>query len=77
MNSGRIRSFVRAALVRAVRTAAQTALSVIGVGAVMSDVDWLRTGSAALTAAILSLLTSVAWGIPEADAPVTDERGDD
>ncbi len=55
-----------AAAIRAVRTVAQAAVSLIGVGAVMSDIDWLRVASASLLAGILSLLTSVA-GLPEVD----------
>lgn len=56
--------WLKAAAVRAVKTVAQTAVSLIGVGAVMSDIDWLMVGSASLLAGILSLLTSVA-GLPE------------
>lgn len=54
----------KAAAVRAIKTVAQTAVSLIGVGAVMSDIDWLMVGSASLLAGILSILTSVA-GLPE------------
>ena len=54
----------KAAAVRAIKTIAQTAVSLIGVGAVMSDIDWLMVGSASLLAGILSILTSVA-GLPE------------
>lgn len=50
--------------IRAIKTVAQTAVALIGVGSVMSDINWLQVGSAALLAGILSLLTSVA-GIPE------------
>lgn len=60
------KKWLRAALIRAVRTIAQTAASMIGVGAVMSDINWQVVGSAALLAGILSLLTSVA-GLPEVD----------
>ena len=56
--------WIKAAAVRAVKTVAQTAVSLIGVGAVMSDIDWLMVGSASLLAGILSILTSVA-GLPE------------
>ena len=56
--------WIKAAAVRAVKTVAQTAVSLIGVGAVMSDIDWLMVGSASLLAGILSMLTSVA-GLPE------------
>ena len=56
--------WIKAAAVRAVKTVAQTAVSLIGVGAVMSDIDWVMVGSASLLAGILSILTSVA-GLPE------------
>ena len=56
--------WIKAAAVRAVKTVAQTAVSLIGVGAVMSDIDWVLVGSASLLAGILSILTSVA-GLPE------------
>lgn len=57
-----------AAGIRAIKTVAQSAVSMIAVGAAMSDIDWLRVGSVSLLAGILSLLTSVA-GLPEvADA---------
>ena len=56
--------WIKAAGIRAIKTVAQTAVALIGVGTVMSDINWLQVGSAALLAGILSLLTSVA-GIPE------------
>ena len=62
MKNGEI--WIKAAAVRAVKTVAQTAVSLIGVGAVMSDIDWVMVGSASLLAGILSILTSVA-GLPE------------
>ena len=60
-----IGQWAKAAAVRAVKTAAQAAIGTIGASACMGEVDWLLCGSAALLAAVLSLLTSVA-GIPEA-----------
>lgn len=60
------KEFWIAAGIRAIRTVCQTAVSVIGVSAVMSEVDWLYVGSASLLAGILSILTSIATGLPEA-----------
>lgn len=56
----------KAALIRAAKTVAQTAVATIGTTAVMAEVNWLMVGSAALLAGVLSLLTSVA-GLPEVE----------
>ena len=61
-----MREWAKAALVRAVKTAAQAAIGVIGASAEMGDVQWAVVGSAALLAAVVSLLTSVA-GVPEVE----------
>jgi hypothetical protein len=53
-----------AAGIRALKTMAQTAVAAIGTTALLSEIDWVVVGSAALLAAILSLLTSLA-GLPE------------
>ena len=58
------KKWMKAAGVRAIKTIAQTAASIIGTSVVMGDVNWVMVGSAALLAGILSLLTSVA-GLPE------------
>ena len=62
-----MKSFFQAAAIRALRTVAQTAAAVVGTAAVLSEVDWLAVVSAALLAGVLSLLTSVATGLPEAE----------
>ena len=59
------KEFWKAALIRAARTIAQTAVATIGTTMVMQDVDWLMVGSASLLAGILSVLTSIATGLPE------------
>ena len=56
--------WAKAAGVRAIKTMAQTAVAVIGTGAVISAVDWKMVVSSAVVAGVVSLLTSVA-GIPE------------
>lgn len=54
-------AFWAAALERAVKTAAQTAVALIGTGAVgITSLDWVQIGSIAATAAVVSILTSLA-----------------
>ena len=53
---------------RALRTVCQTAIGVIGTTALIEEVNWLTVGSSALLAGILSILTSIATGLPEAPA---------
>lgn len=64
--SNKTKNWIKCAGVRAVKTMAQTALSLISVGAVMSDIDWIVVGSASLVAGIYSVLTSIA-GLPEVE----------
>lgn len=60
-------NFVKYALIRAIKTICQTSVAVIGSAAVLSDVHWGVVLSASLLAGLLSLLTSVATGLPEAE----------
>ena len=60
------KKWLKAAGIRAVKTMAQTAVAVIGTGAVLSAVDWKMVLSASVVAGIVSILTSVA-GIPEVE----------
>jgi hypothetical protein len=63
----KIKNWIKAAGVRAIKTVAQTAVATIGTSAALGDVNWLMVGSAAVLSGILSLLTSVA-GLPEVEA---------
>lgn len=58
-----------AALIRAIRTFAQSMVSMIAVGAAINEVDWLRALSVSGVAFVLSILTSLATGLPEAEDP--------
>ena len=57
--------FWKAAGIRALKTFCQTAIAAIGTTALIEQVNWLVVGSASLLAAILSLLTNIATGLPE------------
>ena len=59
-----MRTWLRCASIRAVKTMAQTALATIGCSAVLTDVNWMMVLSSSLMAGVLSLLTSAA-GLPE------------
>ena len=60
-------TFIKASIIRAIRTICQTAGAVIGTAFVLADVNWWAVVSASLLAGILSILTSVATGLPEVD----------
>ena len=58
------KKWLKASVIRAVKTMAQTAVATIGTSAVMGDVNWVMVASASALSGIISILTSVA-GIPE------------
>jgi hypothetical protein len=62
-----MKGFWTHALLRALRTVCQTAVAVIGTAFVLEEVNWWVVASASILAGILSILTSVATGLPEVD----------
>ena len=62
------KKWLKSACIRAVKTMAQTAVSMIVVGSTASEVDWLGILSVSVVAGVASILTSIG-GIPE----VTEE----
>lgn len=66
--------FIKASLIRALRTICQTAVATIGTAFVLSDVNWWVVLSASLLAGILSILMSIATGLPEAEKDIMDNE---
>ena len=65
--------WIKAALTRALRTVAQTAVAFIGAGATgFFDVDWKACLSVCLLSGILSILTSIS-GLPEVDITAKED----
>jgi len=72
------KKFLIAALIRALRTFAQTFVGFIAVGAALDEIQWLRALSVSGAAAVLSVLTSIATGLPEVEQePVLNEPPDE
>ena len=63
-NQKKLIKWLKAAGIRAVKTFAQTAASLITVGALLSEINWMMVFSASAVAFIYSILTSFA-GLPE------------
>lgn len=59
--------FWEATGIRAIRTVCQTAVAMIGTSAVLSDVEWKMVISASILSGLLSVLTSIATGLPEVE----------
>ena len=62
------KTFWYATAIRALRTVCQTAVATIGTAMVLTDVNWQYVVSASALAGILSVLTSIATGLPEVDS---------
>lgn len=73
------KNFWKAALIRAVRTVAQAALAMIPAAATIQEVNWLTVLSTAALAGVVSILTSIATGLPETEPTIEyrylDENG--
>ena len=67
--------FMKAAIIRAIKTMCQTAVATIGTAAILSEVNWIYVVSASVLAGIISVLTSIGTGLPEVRS--ADELNDD
>lgn len=59
--------FWKATAVRAIRTVCQSAIALIPASALLSEVEWKLVASASILAGIVSVLTSIATGLPEVE----------
>lgn len=59
-------AWLKAAAIRAIKTAAQTAVAMLPVAASIADVDWKAVVGTAALAAVASILTSLG-GLPEVE----------
>lgn len=64
MTKKNFKIWIRAAVIRAVKTVAETAVAAIGTSAMLDEVNWLSVFSTAALAGIISMLWSVK-GLPE------------
>lgn len=67
------KKFIRAIAIRAIKTVCQAAIAGFGTATVMGNVDWRYVLSSSVVAGILSVLNSVAVGLPEVKMPSSDE----
>jgi len=65
--SDKTKKWIKAAGVRAVKTMAQTAVSLITVGNLITELDWVSIIGISATAGVVSMLTSVV-GLPEVES---------
>ena len=71
------KKWIVASLIRAIRTFAQTFVGFIAVGAALEEIQWLRALSVSGAAFVLSILTSLATGLPEVPEQVEKQPPDD
>lgn len=60
-------NFWKSALIRATKTFCQTCIATIGTATVLGEVNWYMVASASALSFILSIMTSVVGGLPEAN----------
>ena len=72
MKKTNMKEWAKAAGIRAIKTMAQTALSLITVGNMLTEMNWVAIISISLTAGIASVLTSIT-GVPEVENKTNNE----
>lgn len=69
-----MKDFLKAMLIRAIKTFCQTAVALVAVGSTIGGNDWLNILSVSAVAFVMSCLTSVATGLPEAPFEAEDKH---
>ncbi len=64
------KDFLKAVGIRAIRTVCQAAVAMIPAAVTISQVDWKTVIGTALLSGVVSVLTSVATGLPEVEDKV-------
>lgn len=64
--SDKTKNWIKCAGIRALKTFAQVAVSMLTVGQTVLDVNWINVLSVSAVAAVISILTSIA-GLPEVE----------
>lgn len=67
------KEFFKAAGIRAIKTVAQTAVGMIAVGAAINEVEWGYIASVSVVSGVVSIITSVATGLPEVEVKLEEE----
>lgn len=71
-----MKKFIKCAIIRALKTMCQTAVGILGASTLINEVDWITCFSATGMAGVLSILTSIAGGLPEAEIEEDEEEDD-
>lgn len=72
MSKFNTKEFIRAAGIRAIKTMAQTALSMFTIGQTVTEINWMSLLSVSLVSGFYSICTSILTGLPEVDSTELD-----
>ena len=65
-NNVDVKEFIKACLIRAIWTMAQTGLAMVTIGMGVADIDWRRFASVVAVSGFYSILKRIVVGVPEA-----------
>lgn len=71
------KEFWKATGIRALRTACQVAIGAIGSATLIDDVNWMIVLSTVALSTILSVLNSIATGLPEVEVMIDEDASEE